>query len=166
LGTEAAMDSGELAEGVVLKTGCLEVKGLAITGVAEEPAGLRVAGTGLETGSEATLNGAAAGIGADFEAGRPERKFPGWREYQNPPATKSRVAAMPISRPFFGPEEVEVVSEEVSPSNWPPKTAVCGLRGASSTGSSSEASENSKLVDVDASSAGVSETWLASVFAD
>src|SRR5271157_4192900 len=63
---------------------------------------------------------------AVFEASRLEIRLSGWRMYHATPAARRTVAAMPMKRPFFEPEAGTGIAAPDSPSNCPPKTAVCG----------------------------------------
>ena len=64
--------------------------------------------------------GSAAGEPAGWEAlelppSNPEMAFPGWREYQTPPATSNSEAAMPTKSPVLEPEAAGSVDCEASP---------------------------------------------------
>lgn len=81
-------------------------------------------GRGVEAGALVRVK-FWAGTGADFEASTLEIRLSGWREYQKAPAARISVAAMPMMRPFFEPEAGVGVAVADSPSNCPPKTALC-----------------------------------------
>src|SRR5260221_5701378 len=95
--------------------------------------------------------------------------LPGCREYQTPPATSKREAAIPRNSPVLEPEKEGSADCEDSPRSWPQKMATSGRRvdscdsglAISSIGSTTAASTSANELDSTAelcAAAGISDS--------